>query len=300
MTTKLHVVDDDRALDDFVDAYVAREREDGGGDAGAAWRRFAAAAQGQDAPVQGPRSAVTVLAVGLGVAAVAVAASVALWHAPAALPRAAHDDASFGAADHLDAESAEHSARWNDDERAKRQRRQRSIRRAEVDAALRPPPSVPLEPATPSPPHVVALPPVEPTTTTGSMSASSETVDGRRRRRKPVASATAPVPSHNVEADREALPPAQSALTLELELIARMRLALQRGNHTAVLRDVERHRRVFSAALMTAERDLLEAEALCALGRVQDAARARAKFLKQYPGDHLSIRARSVCTTDGQ
>jgi hypothetical protein len=46
------------------------------------------------------------------------------------------------------------------------------------------------------------------------------------------------------------------------------------------------------------ERQVSRATALCKLGRTDDAADARRRFLRERPGSHLAERMRQICRDD--
>lgn len=76
-------------------------------------------------------------------------------------------------------------------------------------------------------------------------------------------------------------PAAASRLRAELELLQRVQAALKRGEASSALRALDAHQTTDSTLL--AERRAARILALCQLGRVDEARRAAAAFVKQHP-----------------
>ncbi len=96
----------------------------------------------------------------------------------------------------------------------------------------------------------------------------------------------------------EPLPPAESepsALARELTTLASLRKALRSKRYGETLKLVREHRSEFPKPTLAAERDLIELEALCALGRTEAVEKARATFASRHPSHHLGSKANAVC-----
>jgi hypothetical protein len=68
----------------------------------------------------------------------------------------------------------------------------------------------------------------------------------------------------------------------ELALLAEVQAALRRGDGASALRRLDAH--VTTDRQLAAERSAARVLALCALGRVQEARRAAAVFVREHPG----------------
>lgn len=91
-------------------------------------------------------------------------------------------------------------------------------------------------------------------------------------------------------------PPAQpSDLALELTMLGSLRKAVRSLEYGKALRLVRSHRTQFAKPTLAAERDLIEIEALCGLGRVRRAADAKEAFGKAHPAHHLRAKAEHMC-----
>jgi hypothetical protein len=159
------------------------------------------------------------------------------------------------------------------------------VRRAEGDAP-------PTERASPS--GAEPMLPAE----TGPMPASVEA--------EPVADGPVPAPSPGarrraagkaVGGDVTPAPaPAEaSALSEELALFRRAKLAERDGNPARALVLLDAHRERFPGGALQREGTVLRAEALCALGRAEEALALRDRFLEQHGASPLATRMRSVC-----
>jgi hypothetical protein len=78
-----------------------------------------------------------------------------------------------------------------------------------------------------------------------------------------------------------AAPRAATSLRAELELLQRVQAALKRGEASSALQALDAHQTTDSTLL--AERRAARILALCQLGRIDDARRAAAAFVKQHP-----------------
>jgi hypothetical protein len=78
-----------------------------------------------------------------------------------------------------------------------------------------------------------------------------------------------------------AAPAAASSLRGELELLQRVQAALKRGEASSALQALDAHQTTDSTLL--AERQAARILALCQLGRIEEARRAAAAFVKQHP-----------------
>ena len=107
-----------------------------------------------------------------------------------------------------------------------------------------------------------------------------------RRRMKPTAEPAVPEPPP---------PPQPSALARELTTLASLRKALRSKQYGETLRLVREHRSEFPKPTLAAERDLIELDALCALGRTDAVEKAQAAFATRHPGHHLGSKAKAVC-----
>ncbi|MGH1340148.1 MAG: hypothetical protein ACRBN8_01255 [Nannocystales bacterium] len=115
-------------------------------------------------------------------------------------------------------------------------------------------------------------------------------VHSPRRKARPSEHAEPPAPT--VPPDTAAEP---SALARELESLKAQRRAVRGRDYGEALTLVASHRRHFAAPTMAAERDLIELEALCGLGRIEDVKRAKAGFAKNHPLHHLRAKAEGTC-----
>lgn len=120
-------------------------------------------------------------------------------------------------------------------------------------------------------PEPAVIPPPEPT----------------RWSKPPMAPRTHPTPA--------AADPEPSALAKELESLRALRAAARGGDYSRALSLADRHRKSFTNPTMSAERDLIELEALCSLGRPEELQRAKAAFAEAHPGHHLGTKATGVC-----
>ena len=73
------------------------------------------------------------------------------------------------------------------------------------------------------------------------------------------------------------------ALSEELLLLSRARQADARGDFTGVLATLAEHERSYPAGRLSEEREVLRVKALVALGRLDEARRAGARFARRFP-----------------
>jgi hypothetical protein len=150
--------------------------------------------------------------------------------------------------------------------------------RAPVPAAAAPPlnpgaaepaaPAFDAEPAAPPFKPEPEAPKAVPSTAVPSRSVPSKPVPIRAKPRARAAAAPA-------------APAAASSLRAELELLQRVQAALKRGEASSALRALDAHQT--TDATLLAERRAARILALCQLGKIDDARRAAADFVKQHP-----------------
>ena len=107
----------------------------------------------------------------------------------------------------------------------------------------------------------------------------------------PTSAAEGSVDSSEAEPEPEAGAPLDT-LDAELEQINTARGA---ASPAAALEALERHLERFPAGQLSAERDLLRVEALCALGRREAATTIRERFARQHPDSPHASRMRAAC-----
>jgi hypothetical protein len=125
-----------------------------------------------------------------------------------------------------------------------------------------------------------------------------------RPARAPRAAATGPADGA-IEIDREvedaasAPPPATlrsaDSLREERALVARANAALRDGDPRAALGAVAEHARRFPDGVLAEERTATRVVALCELGRVAEADRARASFAARWPRSVHAARVHAAC-----
>jgi hypothetical protein len=91
--------------------------------------------------------------------------------------------------------------------------------------------------------------------------------------------------------------PARSTPNLaeETQLLADAQRALSAGTPERALALIEAHKARFPQGDLSQEREAARVVALCALGRVREAGRARANFLRAWPSSPLASRVRAAC-----
>jgi hypothetical protein len=97
--------------------------------------------------------------------------------------------------------------------------------------------------------------------------------------------------------ERAASSAAQSEAVLEgeLALMAAASEALDNGDATAAMKELETHRSRFGTGFLSQERDALWIVALCKQGRAEEAAAARATFERRAPRSPLRVRIEKQC-----
>lgn len=123
----------------------------------------------------------------------------------------------------------------------------------------------------------------------------TETTTPRRSPRRPKVEPPTPEPE-----TPSAPPAADATLHAELALLRPARKALRNGDHARALRLFDDHARSFPRSVLAPERNLGRIEALCGLGRRQDAKRAIDAFGREHPGSPLSKRVRDACPAQGE
>jgi hypothetical protein len=88
--------------------------------------------------------------------------------------------------------------------------------------------------------------------------------------------------------------PESPSSTLEAEL-ALMKQAREAGSPAGTLALLEQHRDEFADGVLTDEREVMRIEALCALGRVDEAEQAAAVFVAAKPAHPLRSRVEPAC-----
>lgn len=89
--------------------------------------------------------------------------------------------------------------------------------------------------------------------------------------------------------------PTESPIVAEARSIRRIRAALRDGRGKAALERVKAHERAFPKGTLTDELAVLEADALCQLGRADEARKVAAAFVRRRPASPLAARARRIC-----
>ncbi|MDC0723705.1 hypothetical protein [Nannocystis bainbridge] len=84
----------------------------------------------------------------------------------------------------------------------------------------------------------------------------------------------------------------------EVASFQRAQAALAAGRYDDALSALDAHGRRFERGVFEEERQVSRATALCKLGRLDDAADARRRFLRERPGSHLAERMRQICRDD--
>ncbi len=113
------------------------------------------------------------------------------------------------------------------------------------------------------------------------------------------APAVRPRPSNSSRTPATSAPSAED-LVLEVELFKQAQQAKQQGRHAEGLATLAEHARRFPQGTLADERMVLEAELLCASGKIT-AARAKVdRFLSKRSGSALAGRMRVVCSEPSQ
>lgn len=90
-------------------------------------------------------------------------------------------------------------------------------------------------------------------------------------------------------------PTETGGLAEELALLRRANAAIRAGDPEAALHILAEHRRRFPGGALRDERDVTNAEALCAAGQSAAARRQALRFLERVPSSPLSMRAQGIC-----
>lgn len=90
----------------------------------------------------------------------------------------------------------------------------------------------------------------------------------------------------------------KSSIAEETHLLAQVQEALRTGNGQGALVILGRYRRDFGKGALVEEATASEVFAHCALGNVEAASRARARFLRQFAGSPLQPRVERACASD--
>lgn len=151
----------------------------------------------------------------------------------------------------------------------------------------------PVDPRPPRAGRVMApeqTPPVSPepelpASMAGQAVKASPASPGRRRRRRPETRIDTDVPPSSEPSD----------LARELAMLSALRKSARAREYVKALKLVRAHRVQFPEPTLAAERDLIELEALCGLGQVSNASRAKEAFAKAHPTHHLRAKAKRVC-----
>ena len=141
------------------------------------------------------------------------------------------------------------------------------------------------EPIGPAP--VLTVEPVEPLEEPAEATVAEVTVP---RRRAPARAATKSTQGEEQDAG--------SGFGEEVELLARARAALGRGEASKALSLLEQHAKQFPRGALGPERDVSRIMALCALGRVEQARDHATAFMRRHPRSALAERVRRTCAGD--
>lgn len=90
-----------------------------------------------------------------------------------------------------------------------------------------------------------------------------------------------------------------STLAAEMALLSKGQRALKRGDAKAALGYFDQHAREYAEGELADERRVQRAEALCALGRDDEARGEAQRFVKQRPNSPLRGKASRICVEDG-
>jgi len=110
--------------------------------------------------------------------------------------------------------------------------------------------------------------------------------------REPTRRAPKPSSSPESEIQSSAQP---SELSRELTMLSSLRKSARAREYAKTLELVRAHRVEFPKPTLAAERDLIELEALCGLGRLGQVNDAKEAFAKAHPTHHLGAKAEHVC-----
>ncbi|MFN3185269.1 MAG: tetratricopeptide repeat protein [Nannocystaceae bacterium] len=118
--------------------------------------------------------------------------------------------------------------------------------------------------------------------------APSTSQSRRRRLRRP--EPVTPEPEPQTQAS-------ESPLIAEARSLRRIRAALRDGRGRAALRAVAAHERAFPQGALSDELVVLEADALCQVGRRGEARTVADAFVRRHPDSPLAARARRICAS---
>lgn len=229
------------------------------------------------------------------VAAVGLAAALILWvsvdlHGVSLSPGSSASGSQ--AVDQVERDDAGHAAVVREAERERRTR-SRSSRHAAGDDDHDSHDDNEAATVEASPPVVEAVEAVEPV----------EAVGKRRRVRRPAPvepppaapepePEPEPVESDTVAETKSAEP---APIVAQATLLARARRAVQQGEPRRALALVAEHRRRFATGVLAPERDLLEIDVLCSLGKVDKARAAARRHAQRFPDSTWSARIARSC-----
>jgi hypothetical protein len=147
------------------------------------------------------------------------------------------------------------------------------------------PPAPPQLDAPPAPPAAVVIPSREPS----SEEPSVEPPEPAPKRRRRAAPKSAPEP--------ESVPPPPSASTLreEMQLLSKGRKLMRDADPTAALAVFESHGSRFPSGALAEEREVHRHEALCELGRLDQARALRSAFARDYPRSPHAAKLARAC-----
>lgn len=92
----------------------------------------------------------------------------------------------------------------------------------------------------------------------------------------------------------------EKATPSELDLISRAATSLRDGELSRALGLLDEHRALYPAGLLQTEQQGLRVLALCGLGQLEQASRARSAFLRHAGRTPLAARVRRACAESGQ
>ncbi len=78
-------------------------------------------------------------------------------------------------------------------------------------------------------------------------------------------------------------------------MLGALRTSARARDYAKALKLVRAHRTEFPKPTLAAERDLIELESLCGLGRTSQVDAAKKSFTKAHPTHHLRAKAEKVC-----
>jgi hypothetical protein len=138
---------------------------------------------------------------------------------------------------------------------------------------------------------LVAPPPVAPSTVTAQKSTEPPQPDNAEPKGDAPTAAPQNLASHRKSAARV---PAES-LAKEVVILSRAGAALHRGRPGEALTALAEHQREFPTGVLAQERSAARAQALCALGRLQEARKELFQLARTSPNSPLESRARKAC-----